>query len=116
MQGKYAALIFSKAKNYHDAQDLSQEILITLFDKKTKLSEIENMDAYIFRICSYTWMNYYRKDIAKRKNLENASLLDFMQDEENIEEDYVEKELFENLRREIMYLSKAKRDATIMYY
>ena len=61
-------------------------------------------------------MNYYRKDIAKRKNLENASLLDFMQDEANIEEDYVEKELFENLRREIMYLSKAKRDATIMYY
>ena len=61
-------------------------------------------------------MNYYRKDIAKRKNLENASLLDFMQDGANIEEDYVEKELFENLRREIMYLSKAKRDATIMYY
>ena len=117
---KYAKKIygfaFSKTREYNDAQDLSQEILIALFDKTTKLSQIENMDAYIYRICCYTWMNFYRKDIQKRKNLENASMLEFVADETDIEEEYIKKELHEKLRQEIMYLSKMKREVTIMFY
>ncbi|MBQ4510275.1 MAG: RNA polymerase sigma factor, partial [Clostridia bacterium] len=117
---KYAKKIygfaFSKTRDYNDAQDLSQEILIVLFDKGTKLSQIDNMDAYIYRICSYTWMNFYRKDIQKRKNLENASVLEFVADETDIEEEYIKKELHDKLRQEIMYLSKMKREVTIMFY
>ncbi len=117
---KYAKKIygfaFSKTRDYNDAQDLSQEILIALFDKGTTLSQIENMDAYIYRICCYTWMNFYRKDIQKRKNLENASVLEFVADETDIEEEYIKNELYEKLRQEIMYLSKTKREVTIMFY
>ncbi|MBQ7760632.1 MAG: sigma-70 family RNA polymerase sigma factor [Clostridia bacterium] len=117
---KYAKKIygfaFSKTRDYNDAQDLSQEILLVLFDKGTKLSQIENMGAYIYRICCYTWMNFYRKDIQKRKNLENASVLEFVADETDIEEEYIKKELHEKLRQEIMYLSKMKREVTIMFY
>ena len=117
---KYAKKIygfaFSKTRDYNDAQDLSQEVLLALFDKTTKLSQIENMDAYIYRICCYTWMNFYRKDIQKRKNLENASVLEFVADETDIEEEYIKKELHEKLRQEIMYLSKMKREVTIMFY
>ena len=51
---KYAKKIYgfsySKTKNAHDAEDLSQEILVQLFGKEFKSQQIENMDAYVYRI------------------------------------------------------------------
>lgn len=117
---EYAKKIFgfaySKIKNYHDAEDLSQDIILQLCDKRIDFTAIENVDAYIFRICSYTWSNYYRKNKPMWNTHDNVSELDFLQDDENIEESYIQNELYEKLRREVMFLSKTRRDITVMFY
>lgn len=63
---KYAKKIFgfayAKTHNSYDAEDLSQEILLQILNKQTDFSDVENMDAYIYRICCYTWSNYLRKN------------------------------------------------------
>lgn len=118
---KYAKKIFgfaySKTHNSYDAEDLSQEILYQILNKQTDFSDIENMDAYVYRICCYTWSNYFRKN-KPAWNMLNFSqqLISSVPSDENIEKELIDSELFDKLRQEIMYLSRTRRDITIMYY
>ena len=117
---EYAKKIFgfaySKTKNFHDAEDLSQDIILALYDKGEELAEIENMDAYIWRVSNYTWSNFLRKNKPMWNTLENAEAYVFARDSQNVEDDYIKKDLCERMRREVMYLSKMRRDITVMYY
>ncbi|MBO5024410.1 MAG: RNA polymerase sigma factor [Clostridia bacterium] len=117
---EYAKKIFgfaySKTKNFHDAEDLSQDIILALYDKGEELAEIENMDAYIWCVSNYTWSNFLRKNKPMWNTLENAEAYVFARDSANVEEDYIKKDLCEKMRREVMYLSKMRRDITVMYY
>ena len=113
---KIYGFAYSKTKNVHDAEDLSQDILTQLFDKRIDFSAIENMDAYIYRICSYTWSNYLRKNKPVWNALNNVTELDFLHSDEDIEASYIQNEMYENLRRELMFLSKTRRDIMVMFY
>lgn len=118
---KYAKKIFgfayAKTHNSYDAEDLSQEILLQILNNKTDFSDVENMDAYIYRICCYTWSNYLRKN-KPEWNMINCSeeIISSIPSDENIEQDLIDRNLFDKLRQEIMYLSRTRRDITIMYY
>lgn len=115
---KYADKIYgfaySKTRNHTEAQDLSQQILLELCGKD--FSMIENMDAYIWRISSYTWSNYVRKNKNEWRALDNVTALDYLVSDENIEEDFIRSETYEKLRREVMYLGETRRRITVMYY
>ncbi|ASA22402.1 RNA polymerase sigma factor [Paenibacillus donghaensis] len=117
---EYAKRIFGfaylKTNDYHNAEDLSQEIIVALCDGTIADKSIENMDAYIYRICCYSWSKYLRKSKPGWEALNNASAFEYMESDDNIEEGLIQKELSEKLRQEIMYLSKTKRDITVMYY
>ncbi len=117
---EYAKKIFgfaySKTKNFHNAEDLAQDIILTLCSNEADLSKIENMDAYVWRVSNYTWSNYIRKNKPVWSTLENAEALDFARDDCDVEGTYIENETREKLRREVMYLSKMRRDITVMYY
>lgn len=107
---------YSKTKNTHDAEDLSQEILVQLFGKEFETQQIENMDAYIYRICCYTWSNFLRKNKPARIMLGSFDDIAKLSSDEDIENSYIKNELHEKLRQEIMYLSRIRREITIMYY
>lgn len=117
---KYAKKIYgfsySKTKNAHDAEDLSQEILVQLFGKEFKTQQIENMDAYVYRICCYTWSNFLRKNKPAWSMLGSFDDIAKLSTKEDIENDYIKNELHEKLRQEIMYLSRIRREITIMHY
>lgn len=117
---EYAKKIFrfaySKTNNYSDAEDLSQDIILELCDISGVEDVIENMDAYIYRICCYTWSKYLRKNKRKWDELGSANVFEYVESKENIEGGYVQKELGEKLRQEIMYLTKLKREITILFY
>ncbi|MDD4496018.1 MAG: RNA polymerase sigma factor [Eubacteriales bacterium] len=113
---KIYGFAYSKTKNYHDANDLSQEILLQLCDSRVDFSEIENMDAYIYRICSYTWSNYIRKNQPHWKAMNNAVDFDLIPSDEDMAESYIQKELYEKLRQEVMYLGKIRREIITMFY
>lgn len=117
---KYAKKIFgfaySKTGDYRNAEDLSQDIIIALCDSRLAKKDIDNMDAYVYRVCFYTWSKYLRKNKSHWEMLNNTNVFDGLFSDENSEERYIEKELFEKLKREIVYLSRMRREILIMYY
>ncbi len=117
--GEYAKKIygfaFSKTRNVEDAEDLSQDILTVLISEINKNKEIEYPDAYIFRICCYTWSKYLRKNKLRFSSVPLDDNL-VMYDETDLSEDVEEKQLFEKLRQEIAYLTKIRREILIAHY
>lgn len=107
---------YSKTNNFHDAEDLSQEIIASLCGADLEDKQIECMDAYIYRVCFYTWSKYLRRNKPQWNALNNAGLLDLQPCQQSLEDDLLEQELRAKLRQEIMYLSKTKREITVMFY
>ena len=117
--GEYSKRILSfaynKTGNIYDAEDLSQEILMSLLTSIEKYSKIENMNAFVYTICHYCWNNYFRKnkkhwdttDIDASPNLFDG--FDLQNEVETIM-------LIEKMKTELAYLSKLHRDIIVMFY
>jgi RNA polymerase sigma factor, sigma-70 family len=118
--GEYSKRIYgfaySKTRNYHDAQDLSQTILTVLCEMDFSDKNIGDMDSYIYRVCRYTWSNYLRNNKRHWEGMRYADEIKAVVSDEDIENKLIQKELFRKLRREIMYLGKTKRDVTNLFY
>lgn len=117
--GEYAKKIygfaFSKTRNVEDAEDLSQDILTVLVNEIDKNKEIENPDAYIYRICCYTWSKYLRSNKMRWSNLPLDDSI-FISAEMNLSEDIERKQVFDKLHQEIAYLTKVRREILIAHY
>ena len=106
---------FSKTRNIEDAEDLSQDIITVLLTEIEKNKDIENPDAYIYRICCYTWSKYLRRNKIRYSSLPiDDNFLIF--DEINLSDDIEKRQLFEKLRQEIAYLTKIRREILIAHY
>lgn len=117
--GEYAKKIygfaFSKTINVEDAEDLSRDILTVLVNEIDKNKEIENPDAYIYRICCYTWSKYLRSNKMRWSNLPLDDSI-FISAEMNLTEDIERKQVFDKLHQEIAYLTKVRREILIAHY
>ncbi len=114
---KIYGFAYAKTHDHHIAEDLAQEILLQLCRRRADgVTDIEHMDAYIYRISCYTWANFLRKNKPAWEAVRGADDLAYVADEEDIAGDYERRELYERLRREVMYLSRTRRKITVMYY
>lgn len=117
---EYAKKIFgfaySKTNDFTKAEDLSQEILAVLCQKKANQEDIEYMDAYIYRVCCYTWSKYLRKNKPHWNAMNNEPDLALAFFEDKTEDTIIEQELYLKLRQEIMYLSFLRREIIIRFY
>lgn len=117
---KYAKKIYgfayAKTNNYHDAQDLSQNILLALCSIDFTEKDISDMDGYIYRICAYSWSNFVRKNKPIWEGLGYMDEMEAMPGESSFEDEIINQELYTRLRREIAYLSENKRKIMLMFY
>lgn len=125
---KIYGFAYSKTNDLHNAQDLSQDILLQLckmgvFDSEKGFDGIADIDGFIYRICQYTWSNYVRKNIKDWKyssELDETTANEIYEGgylvEESAEREVLKNETYKALRREIMRLGKNKRDILIMFY
>jgi len=113
---KIYGFAYGKTGNTHDADDLSQNILLTLCKMDFAGKDISDMDGYIFRVCNYTWSNFLRKNKPVWNAVNYAEELESSTSEENLEEELIRNETYMKLRRELMYLSRMKREIAIMFY
>ncbi len=125
---KIYGFAYSKTNDLHNAQDLSQDILLQLckmhaFDSEKGFDEIADKDGFIYKVCQYTWSNYVRKNIKIWKNsseLDERTVNEIHEGgyliEESAESKALKNETYNALRREIMRLAKNKRDILIMFY
>ncbi len=112
---KIYGFAYSKTHNCHDAEDLSSEIVVQLLSGKVDFDSIDNKDAYIYRICCYTWSKFLRKNKRNWDMIGSGTLPDFA-DYTDIEQSYLDEELYLRLRHEVMYLGRTRREIMIKYY
>jgi RNA polymerase sigma factor (sigma-70 family) len=112
---KIFGFAYSKTGNAYSAEDLSQEILLSLSDALSSSKNISDMDGYVWTICYYTWSKYLRKNKKTWQHLDLEEAFD-LQDDFNLEEKVILNEDILSLKREISYLSKQHRHITIMFY
>lgn len=112
---KIYAFSYQKAGNIWDAEELSQEIALVLCTDHVLDRDIENMDAYIYRICKYTWSNFVRKNVRHWRSMENEKLESAVS-ESDPEKEIIHQDQFRQLRQEIAYLSELRRKAMVAYY
>ncbi|MGN1345886.1 MAG: RNA polymerase sigma factor, partial [Eubacteriales bacterium] len=100
-----------------DAADLSQEILLNLCT--VDLTEIQCMDAFLRTVCRYTWSKFLRKNKPAWDTVtvsgELSDYVDFT-DGDTPEEHVIQCEVYDRLRREVMYLSGVRRDIILLHY
>ncbi len=114
---KIYGFAYGKTGKTADAADLSQEILLNLCT--ADFSGVENMDAFIHTVCRYTWSKFLRRNKpawdAVTVSGELEDYVDFT-DHRTPEEQVVEREMYDRLRREVMYLSGIRREIIILHY
>lgn len=116
---EYAKKIYGfslkKTGNVWDAEDLSQEIVLALCTERVWQKEVEHLDAYIYRICKYTWSNFVRRNVRHWRSLGNDGLAEAASDSAP-ETELVQREELQRLRQEVLYLSRTRRMITVLYY
>ncbi|MBR5312500.1 MAG: sigma-70 family RNA polymerase sigma factor [Clostridia bacterium] len=114
---KIYGFAYSKTGNSADAADLSQEILLNLCT--CDFSGVENMNAFIHTVCRYTWSKFLRKNKpawdAVTVSGDVSDYVDFTE-HETPEDRVIERETYDRLRREVMYLSGIRREIIVLYY
>ncbi len=114
---KIYGFAYSKTGNSHDACDLSQEILLNLCG--CDFTDVQCMDSFIYTVCRYTWSKFLRRNKHEWEAVTvSGEIGDFFDpaNDGNPEESLVQRETYDRLRREVMYLSGVRRDIIILYY
>jgi RNA polymerase sigma factor (sigma-70 family) len=104
-----------KTGNHHHAEDLTQEILVSLLSSIQSGRIIDRMDAWVYRICCYTWSNYVSKE-KRYWRTSDISDLELQSDARSPEDEYGLKEELERLSQEVRYLSQLHRDISVLFY
>ena len=109
---KVYGFAIKKSFSYDEAEDLCSDIISGLYPSLLSAKEIYNMDGYIWRICEHIYSKYVS---SKRKH--QGVSIDGM--EISFEDDYSMEETEDEillLRREIAFLTKARREIVYSYY
>lgn len=106
---------FAKTGNTWDAEELAQEITLVLWGDRVWDKEILNLDAYIYRICKYTWSNFVRRNLHHWRSLDNDKI-DTVAVPSELEQNVMKQEQIRQLRQEILYLSELRRKILVMFY
>ena len=107
---------FSREKG----EELAQDVFCAIFSALLKSPEIENLNAYIWRIAHYTWCNSARIHRKDRVVIGfDESLLE-MNDPDNdiemLEDQLALRDELQKMRRELANLNRLQRECMILYY
>ncbi len=67
---KVYAFSLRNLKNKEDAEGVVQEVFVSLWQNRSKLQELKNLEAWIFTVCFNTIRKHFRKLMRERKHLQ----------------------------------------------
>ncbi len=70
---KIYAFSLRNLKNKEDAEGVVQEVFVNLWENRTKLKELKNLEAWIFTVCFNTIRKHFRKLMRERKHLQKLA-------------------------------------------
>lgn len=112
---KITGFAYSRTHDLQLAEDLSQEILMSLSSSLRRHERIEDLDGFVYTICCYTWSKYLRSNKKHWNNLDIDALFD-LQDETCVEDEVETRLAIEKLRTEVAYLNRLHREITLLFY
>ncbi len=74
------ALVHKLVKSEIQAEDLTQEIFIKIWNNKQELPSIRNLDAYIYTVARHASLDFLKKRVLVTENIEN--LIVYLSDDE----------------------------------
>lgn len=104
-----------RCKNMHDAEDLTQEIVLKAFRGLLIKGDVADMGKYIWTVAHNALSNYYRDSAKSRMGVSIDDVAELLADP-NSEFDLEDNnESIRHLQGQIAYLSKQQRQIVIAY-
>ena len=103
------AYSLARTRNSYDAQDLAQDILLAVYESSVNLKDDRAFYGFMWAVAGNVYKHWCRK--RKREVQITERTISVWEAEENEDE-----ELIALLRRELALLSKACREAAVLYY
>ena len=105
-----------RCKNAHDAEDLSQDIVLKAFRTLLIKDDIGDMGKFIWTIAHNSLSNYYRDTAKSVIGVSIDEVAEIIADPDSILGDDGNADSIRRLQSEIAYLSKLQRKIVIAYY
>lgn len=112
---KIYGFLLTKTANLQDAEDLTQEIALKLYNSLI-IHEVDNITAFIWCIVRNMLANYYRGKVRNGMGVCLEEVAGEFIYEGDICQDLIQMETIKQLQSEIAYLSKMQRKIIILYY
>ena len=105
-----------RCKNAHDAEDLSQDIVLKAFHALLIKDDIDDVSKFIWTIAHNALSNYYRDAAKSVIGVSIDEAAEVIADPDSIFDDDDNADTIRRLQSEIAYLSKLQRKIVIAYY
>ena len=105
-----------RCKNAHDAEDLSQEIVLKAFRALLIKEDIGDVSKFIWTIAHNALSNYYRDSVRSVMGVSIDEMAEVIADPDSVFDDDDNADTIRRLQSEIAYLSKLQRKIVIAYY
>ena len=105
-----------RCKTIHDAEDLSQEIMIRAFRALLVKDDVADMGKFIWTVAYNTLSNYYRDAAKSMVGVSIDEVAELIADPNSEPDTDDNAEAIRRLKTEIAYLSKLQRRIVIAYY
>lgn len=105
-----------RCKNAHDAEDLSQDIVLKAFRALLIKDDIVDVSKFIWTIAHNTLSNYYRDAAKSVIGVSMDEVAEIIAEPDSIFDDDDNADTIRRLQSEIAYLSKLQRKIVIAYY
>lgn len=110
------AFTLRRCNSIQDAEDLSQDITIKIFNSLIEKEDINDVNKYIWTIAHNSLKNYYRKKDNSFIGISFEQIDNYVIDSKDMSTDIIKRESIERLQKGIAYLSKTQRKIIIAYY
>ncbi len=105
-----------RCKTPHDAEDLSQDIVLKAFRALLIKDDIGDVNKFIWTIAHNALSNYYRDSAKSVIGVSIDDVAELIADPDSIIDDEADADVVRRLQSEIAYLSKLQRKIVIAYY
>ena len=105
-----------RCKNAHDAEDLSQDIVLKAFRALLMKDDIGDVSKFIWTIAHNALSNYYRDSAKSVIGVSLDEVAEVIADPDSILADDDNADTIRRLQSEVAYLSKLQRKIVIAYY
>ena len=105
-----------RCKNVHDAEDLSQDIVLKAFRALLIKDDIGDVSKFIWTIAHNALSNYYRDSAKGTIGISIDEYAEVIADPDSMTDGDEKAETIRRLQNEIAYLSKLQRKIVIAYY